>query len=93
MDAIETLVYMSSPKNPSYNPSPQRKQAVLPKTPLRHYFDSSVGQARAQRDGPAAATRGPRLKTEADVDRLLDEMGSSSDEEAVDVDVAARVRA
>ena len=93
MDAIETLVYMSSPKNPSYNPSPQRKQAVLPKTPLRHYVDSSVGQARAERGGPAAAA--PRLKTVADVDRLLDEMGSSSDEEAVDVDVdvAARVRA
>ncbi|KAG6999566.1 hypothetical protein G7Y79_00034g069890 [Physcia stellaris] len=86
MDAIETLVYMSSPKNPSYNPSPQRKQAVLPKTPLRHYVDSSVGQGRAE------ATR---LKTVADVDRLLDEMGSSSDEEAVDgdVDVEARVRA
>ena len=53
-----------------------------------------MGQARAERDGPAVE-RGPRLKTEADVDRLLDEMGegSSSDEEAVDVDVAARVRA
>lgn len=90
MDAIETLVYMSSPKNPSYNPSPQQSQTVLPKTPLRNYMDSSVGLVRAERgrerDDPVEMTkRGPRLKTEADVDRLLDEMGegSSSDEEVV----------
>ena len=92
IDAIETLMFMSSPKNTAYHLSPQRlsqNQGPMPKTPLRQHLEPSGdwrgSSATVQGTGIAGAG-GLRVRSEADIDRMLDEMsdgGSSSDDEEV----------
>ena len=87
IDAIETLVFMSSPKNPGYIPSPQRvnqsSQSSMPKTPLRQHIESFVerraGFPLEQEEADLSPGGGaPRLQSEADIDRMLDEMSDAS---------------
>lgn len=100
IDAIETLVFMSSPKNSGYHPSPQRvnpsSQSTMPKTPLRQHIESFVerraGFPPEQEADLSPGGRAPRLQSEADIDRMLDEMsdGSSSSGEDDAMDSGAR---
>ena len=98
IDAIETLVFMSSPKNSGYHPSPQRvnqnSQSSMPKTPLRQHIESFVErragfptEQEADLSSPGDG-RVPRLQSEADIDRMLDEMSdgssSSGEDDAMD---------
>ena len=86
IDAIETLVFMSSPKNSGYHPSPQRvnqsSQSSMPKTPLRQHIESFVerraGFPSEQEADLSPGGGAPRLQSEADIDRMLDEMSDAS---------------
>ncbi|KAL8827290.1 MAG: hypothetical protein Q9191_003273 [Dirinaria sp. TL-2023a] len=77
-DAVETLMFMSSPKNSGYHPNNLQAQ----KTPLRNQvaFDKRVPKIGVMDKLPHAKPPSDivlgreRLKTETDVERLLDEM-------------------
>ena len=96
IDAIETLVFMSSPKNSGYHPSPQRanqsSQSSMPKTPLRQHIESFVerrsGFPLEQEADLSPGGGAPRFQSEADIDRMLDEMSdgssSSGEDDAMD---------
>ena len=96
IDAIETLVFMSSPKNSGYHPNPQRanqsNQSSMPKTPLRQHIESFVekraGFPLEQETDLSPGGGAPRFQSEADIDRMLDEMSdgssSSGEDEAMD---------
>ena len=80
-DAVETLMFMSSPNNSSYHPNNSQTQ----KTPLRNQvaFDKCIPKI-GNVDGLPLPKPSPdvlgreRLKTERDVERLLDEMPNDS---------------
>ncbi|KAL2040301.1 hypothetical protein N7G274_006744 [Stereocaulon virgatum] len=91
-DAVETLLFMSSPDNPGYHPP-----AALAVSPLRSSFaplpTQSVQQATFRREGagvqkstlpiPSLMPRSRPQLSEADVDKMLDEAPdtSSSDDD------------
>ncbi|KAL8786974.1 MAG: hypothetical protein Q9195_007986 [Heterodermia aff. obscurata] len=81
IDAIETLVFMSSPKNSGYHPSPQRVN--MPKTPLRQHIESFVERRETEQEADLSSSGGvvPRLQSEADIDRMLDEMSDDDDDD------------
>lgn len=87
-DAVETLLFMSSPGNSGYHPP-----GPLPGTPLRERviheeYTPSQRTAHGARFGaatsiPNASTRSPQRKAlfGSDIDKMLDEMGESSSSE------------
>ena len=89
-DAIETLLFMSSPRNPQYHPS----NSQLPNTPLRNHFlaaERHVDFAVDQNLAPSpqkqrALLDTAKLSNEANIDKVLDQMSddeSSSDEDEI----------
>ena len=99
-DAVETLLFMSSPGNSDYHPS-----GAFARTPLRHHFERQADktdnlgfprpdQARGRREKPglsyAQHLRSPARKrplSNAEMDKILDEMpdvSSSDDGESQD---------
>ncbi|KAL8809010.1 MAG: hypothetical protein Q9200_003810 [Gallowayella weberi] len=84
-DAVETLMFMSSPGNSGYHPAFHAPISPLPKhsitSPKRGEFSPSG--ARPRSNGRTAVS-GPRLSTTAEIDRALDQMPdqySSSDDD------------
>ncbi|KAI4130953.1 MAG: hypothetical protein LQ338_001464 [Usnochroma carphineum] len=88
-DAVETLMFMSSPGNSGYRPttfpagatSPQQTNNHLTMSPTKRVGFAS-GRNAISSPNPSGAP--PRLTTTADIDRVLDEMPdrySSSDDE------------
>ena len=82
-DAVETLVFMSSPKNSGYHRSQKSEQGLLG-TPLRRQISGRQDTGLAKKPPPAPEANGARRKimTDGDVERMLDESsaGESSDE-------------
>ena len=87
-DAIETLLFMSSPGNSQYHPT----NSQLPSTPLRNHFlaaerhvDFAIGESIAPSpQRPRSLLDTMHLGNEANIDKLLDQMSdheSSSDDE------------
>ncbi|KAJ5496046.1 hypothetical protein N7539_001162 [Penicillium diatomitis] len=93
-DAIETLLFMSSPENSGYRSSPR----LLQPTPTQRSLNESVFSENfepgpsvdSQRHGPhnggypqgGSLGLGVGLHSEDEIDRILDQMGSDSEDEA-----------
>ena len=81
-DAVETLMFMSSPKNSGYHPTTSTQTQ---KTPLRNQvaFDKRAVPGSGMVNGsplpkPSDILHRERLRTDRDVERLLDEMPNDS---------------
>lgn len=93
-DAIETLLFMSSPKNSGYHPTPQPRQNTFPRSlPPRVANNSNLSDSQkqiSQTDGANGASphSSSRLHNQAfgleahagdEIDRMLDQMDDDSD--------------
>jgi hypothetical protein len=90
-DAIETLMFMSSPENSGYRFSPRPLQPASTQSSLNESLKTSNGthpnesqgsQRSESRNGRGFETK-PGLEARAgdDIDRLLDQMDSDSEDE------------
>jgi hypothetical protein len=89
-DAIETLMFMSSPENSGYRFSPRPLQPASTQSSLNESLNTSNGihngsqgsQSSEHRNG-GDFERKPGLEARAgdDIDRLLDQMDSDSEDE------------
>ncbi|KAJ5513622.1 hypothetical protein N7463_003174 [Penicillium fimorum] len=91
-DAIETLMFMSSPENSGYRFSPRPLQAASTQSSLNesinassngtHYNGSQSSQSSESHNGRVSEKK-PALEAHAgdDIDRLLDQMDSDSEDE------------
>lgn len=89
-DAVETLLFMSSPGNSDYHAPTHKPSASfgnhLRGLPERADFASTVHDQRANRPTRAGFLDPEKLHTEDDIDQLLDQMpdvNSSSDDECL----------
>mgnify|MGYP001657942399 CR=1 FL=1 len=90
-DAIETLMFMSSPENSGYRFSPRPLQAASTQSSLNESINTSNGTTHNGSQGSQSSRsysgRGyetkPGLEAHAgdDIDRLLDQMDSDSEDE------------
>ncbi|GES57246.1 hypothetical protein ATEIFO6365_0001053300 [Aspergillus terreus] len=96
-DAIETLLFMSSPGNSGYRSNSQNSQNRL--NPIRNniaasldiasnapWSQNSQGDANSSQSTQSSALRGPSNGLEAhagdEIDRMLDQMDSDSEDES-----------
>ena len=84
-DAVETLVFMSSPKNSGYYPKTNDNSQLLG-TPLRNQVDHLGTLEREHNLLPNTSQQrsyAGRLRTDGDVERMLDEIsaGESTSED------------
>ncbi|CAG8892250.1 unnamed protein product [Penicillium egyptiacum] len=91
-DAIETLMFMSSPENSGYRFSPRPLQPASTQSSLNEstnassnggYHDGSQGSQSSESHNGHELRRKPELEAHAgdDIDRLLDQMDSDSEDE------------
>lgn len=91
-DAIETLMFMSSPENSGYRFSPRPLQPASTQSSLNEsintssngaYHDRSQGSQSSESHNGRELRRKPGLEAHAgdDIDRLLDQMDSDSEDE------------
>lgn len=88
-DAIETLMFMSSPENSGYRFSPRPLQPASTQSSLNEMVNNSNTDPSESQDSQSfkSHTRGsetkPGLEAHAgdDIDRLLDQMDSDSEDE------------
>ncbi|OQE28957.1 hypothetical protein PENFLA_c004G03868 [Penicillium flavigenum] len=91
-DAIETLMFMSSPENSGYRFSPRPLQPASTQSSLNEsintssngaYHDGSQGSQSSESHNGRELRRKPGLEAHAgdDIDRLLDQMDSDSEDE------------
>ncbi|KAJ5456616.1 hypothetical protein N7530_011890 [Penicillium desertorum] len=91
-DAIETLMFMSSPENSGYRFSPRPLQPASTQSSLNEsinassngaYHDGSQGSQSSESYNGRELRRKPELEAHAgdDIDRLLDQMDSDSEDE------------
>ena len=90
-DAIETLMFMSSPENSGYRFSPQLLQPASTQSSLNESINTSNGaypnESQGSQSSESHNSRGfetkPGLEAHAgdDIDRLLDQMDSDSEDE------------
>ena len=96
-DAIETLMCMSSPKNSTYHiPSSSQPLSSQP-SPLRQHIDAAMvigGRGRVDglgsgggSGGTGGGRGGQNLKTDADIERMMDQIGGESSESSDDDEV------
>lgn len=91
-DAIETLLFMSSPENSGYHPSPQIRPDSIPKSiappvtfsPRENGSQSQRSNVNGQGGPPAGLPRrviGLEAHAGDEIDRMLDQMDSDSEDE------------
>lgn len=96
-DAIETLLFMSSPENSGYRPSPRHLQPAATQRSLNESIypqnsdvstnPSQNSQSDASYNGHMLAPENHGLGLEAragdEIDKLLDQMGSDSEDDSL----------